>query len=261
MEKLDLLYQGMAKKLYATEDPDILWVEYMNQATAGNGAKKEQIEGKGHLNNEITSLMFRLLAKRGISSHFVKQLSETEQLVRKMTMFPLEIVMRNVAAGSFAKRYGIEEGTVLSQPVLEFFYKSDPLNDPFINDDDILALNLATREELENISAKAREINQALLAIFSSIDVKLVDFKIEMGTTSNGMIRLADEITPDTCRLWDEQGQSENSPAIEHLDKDLFRRDLGSIIPAYEEILARLRTLEGDSCCGGKGNGNCHCKH
>ncbi|GAA6123468.1 phosphoribosylaminoimidazolesuccinocarboxamide synthase [Bifidobacterium psychraerophilum] len=257
MEKLDLLYQGKAKKLYATDDQDVLWVEYMNQATAGNGAKKEQIEGKGHLNNEITSLMFRLLAKRGIASHFVKQLSGTEQLVRKMTMFPLEIVMRNVAAGSFATRYGIKEGTVLSKPVLEFFYKSDELNDPFINNDDILALELATEEQLEIISAKAREINQALLAIFSSIDVRLVDFKIEMGITSDGMILLADEITPDTCRLWDEQGQGEDSEAIEHLDKDLFRRDLGSIIPAYEEILTRLQGLESPEACGG----NCHCKH
>jgi phosphoribosylaminoimidazole-succinocarboxamide synthase len=263
MEKLDLLYQGKAKKLYATDDLDILWVEYMNQATAGNGAKKEQIAGKGHLNNEITSLMFRLLAQRGIASHFVKQLSGTEQLVRKMTMFPLEIVMRNVAAGSFAKRYGIKEGTELKKPVLEFFYKSDPLNDPFINNDDILALDLANAEQLEIISAKAREINQALLAIFSSIDVRLVDFKIEMGIGSDGMIRLADEITPDTCRLWDIKDQSEDSAPIEHLDKDLFRRDLGSIIPAYEEILARLRSLEDVSCCKGnaKGNGACNCKH
>ncbi|MCI1635487.1 phosphoribosylaminoimidazolesuccinocarboxamide synthase [Bifidobacterium sp.] len=260
MEKLDLLYQGKAKKLYATDDPDILWVEYMNQATAGNGAKKEQIEGKGHLNNEITSLMFRLLAKRGIASHFVKQLSETEQLVRKMTMFPLEIVMRNVAAGSFAKRYGIEEGTELSRPVLEFFYKSDALNDPFINNDDILALNLATSQQLEIIAAKAREINQVLHALFSSIDVKLVDFKIEMGITSDGMILLADEITPDTCRLWDVKDQAEDNAAIEHLDKDLFRRDLGSIIPAYEEIFARLRTLESTTTCC-KGKGNCNCKH
>lgn len=249
MEKRELLYQGKAKKLYATDDPDILWVEYMNQATAGNGAKKEQIAGKGQLNNTITSLIFKLLATKGIASHFVKRLSTNDQLVRKMTMFPLEIVMRNVAAGSFAQRYGITEGTKLSSPVLEFFYKSDPLNDPFINNDDIVSLKLATREQLEIISAKAREINQALRAIFAAVDVTLVDFKVEMGITSDGMILLADEITPDTCRLWDTRNngaanEQSDGVSIEHLDKDIFRRDLGSIIPAYEEILNRLTTLD-----------------
>ncbi|MFT9241869.1 MAG: phosphoribosylaminoimidazolesuccinocarboxamide synthase [Bifidobacterium aquikefiri] len=249
MEKRELLYEGKAKKLYATEDPDILWVEYMNQATAGNGAKKEQIAGKGQLNNTITSLIFKLLRRKGIASHFVKRLSDTDQLVRKMSMFPLEIVMRNVAAGSFAKRYGIKEGTELSSPVLEFFYKSDPLNDPFINNDDILSLQLASWEQLEIISAKAREINQALRSMFTAIDVKLVDFKIEMGTTSDGMILLADEITPDTCRLWDTRNagvanEKSEGVSIEHLDKDIFRRDLGSIIPAYEEMLDRLTTLD-----------------
>ncbi|MFT8592166.1 MAG: phosphoribosylaminoimidazolesuccinocarboxamide synthase [Bifidobacterium sp.] len=249
MEKRELLYEGKAKKLYATDDPDILWVEYMNQATAGNGAKKEQIAGKGQLNNTITSMVFKLLARKGIASHFVKRLSENDQLVRKMTMFPLEIVMRNVAAGSFAKRYGIKEGTELASPVLEFFYKSDPLNDPFINNDDILALKLASWEELEIISAKAREINKALRSIFADVDVRLVDFKVEMGTTSDGMILLADEITPDTCRLWDTRNagtanEESDGVSIEHLDKDIFRRDLGSIIPAYEEILDRLTELD-----------------
>ncbi|TCD54955.1 phosphoribosylaminoimidazolesuccinocarboxamide synthase [Alloscardovia theropitheci] len=241
MEKREKLYEGKAKKLYATDNPDILWVEYMNQATAGNGAKKEQIEGKGRLNNRITSVIFNELHYRGISSHFVKQISETEQLNRHLTMFPLEIICRNIAAGSFAKRYGIEEGTVLSRPVVEFCLKDDALGDPFINSDDLIALNIATSDQLDLIRAKAREINHALTAMFADIDVTLVDFKIEMGTTADGTIMLADEVTPDTCRLWDKAKTSADH--IEHLDKDLFRRDLGSIIPAYEEILARLEKL------------------
>ncbi|MDD6373792.1 MAG: phosphoribosylaminoimidazolesuccinocarboxamide synthase [Bifidobacteriaceae bacterium] len=239
MEKLGKLYEGKAKKLYATNDPDVLWVEYMNQATAGNGAKKAQIQGKGELNNRITTLIFKLLDKRGIPSHFIRQISDNEQLVRKMTMFPLEIIMRNVAAGSFSKRYGVAEGSSLKQPILEFCYKSDDLGDPFVNDDDILALGLATREQLELISAKTREINLALIDIFKSIGVNLIDFKIEMGTTSDGTILLADEITPDTCRLWNATADG----TIEHLDKDLFRRDLGNIIPAYEDICSRLEDL------------------
>ena len=239
MEKLGKLYEGKAKKLYATNDPDVLWVEYMNQATAGNGAKKAQIQGKGELNNRITTLIFKLLDKRGIPSHFIRQISDNEQLVRKMTMFPLEIIMRNVAAGSFSKRYGVAEGSSLKQPILEFCYKSDDLGDPFVNDDDILALGLATREQLELISAKTREINLALIDIFKSIGVNLIDFKIEMGTTSDGTILLADEITPDTCRLWNATADG----TIEHLDKDLFRRDLGDIIPAYEDICSRLEDL------------------
>ena len=240
MEKLEKLYEGKAKKLYATDDSDILWVDYMNQATAGNGAKKAQIEGKGNLNNHITSVIFDLLKARGVDSHFVKRLSDTEQLVRRMDMFPLEIIMRNTAAGSFAKRYGVEEGTDLKKPILEFCYKSDDLGDPFINDDGIVALGLATEEELAEISRQARAVNAALVDIFSRIDVKLVDFKIEEGKTSDGRILLADEITPDTCRLWD---LKDKSGTIEHLDKDLFRRDLGDIIPAYEEIHARLSAL------------------
>ena len=240
MQKLDKLYEGKAKKLYATDDPDVLWVEYMNQATAGNGAKKAQIEGKGELNNQITSVIFDLLKARGIDSHFVKRISDTEQLVRKMDMYPLEIIMRNTAAGSFAKRYGVEEGTALDKPILEFCVKSDELGDPFINDDGIVALGIASEEELDEISRQARAVNDALKDIFSKIDVQLVDFKIEEGKTGDGRILLADEITPDTCRLWDLQ---DGSGQIEHLDKDLFRRDLGNIIPAYEEIYDRLVKL------------------
>ncbi|MEE1295535.1 MAG: phosphoribosylaminoimidazolesuccinocarboxamide synthase [Bifidobacterium sp.] len=243
MQKLDKLYEGKAKKLYATDDPDILWVEYMNQATAGNGAKKAQIEGKESLNNRITSVIFDLLKARGVDSHFVRKVSDTEQLVQRMDMYPLEIIMRNTAAGSFAKRYGVEEGTELARPILEFCYKSDELGDPFINDDGIVALGLAQHEELDEISRQARAVNEALKDIFSKIDVKLVDFKIEEGRNGEGEILLADEITPDTCRLWDLQ---DGSGQIEHLDKDLFRRDLGSIIPAYEEILDRLERLAED---------------
>lgn len=240
MEKLEKLYEGKAKKLYATDDADVLWVEYMNQATAGNGEKKAQIEGKGSLNNRITSVIFDLLKARGVNSHFVRRMSDTEQLVRKMDMYPLEIIMRNTAAGSFAKRYGVEEGTPLKRPILEFCLKSDALGDPFINVDGIVALGLADDDEIAEISRQARAVNDALSDIFAKIDVKLVDFKIEEGRTSDGAILLADEITPDTCRLWD---LKDHSGKIEHLDKDLFRRDLGNIIPAYEEIYDRLMKL------------------
>lgn len=241
MQKLSQLYEGKAKKLFATENTEVLWVEYLDQATAGNGARKAQIKGKGRLNNRITAVIFNELAYRGIVSHFISQISDTEQLVRRMEMFPLEIIMRNIAAGSFARRYGREEGTLLSRPVLELCLKDDTLGDPFINTDDAIALDLATRDQLDIISAKAREINHALTAIFNDINVTLVDFKVEMGRTSDGTILLADEITPDTCRLWDTAKTAEGH--VEHLDKDLFRRDMGNIIPAYEEILGRLEKL------------------
>lgn len=241
MQKLSQLYEGKAKKLFATENTEVLWVEYLDQATAGNGARKAQIKGKGRLNNRITAVIFNELAYRGIASHFISQISDTEQLVRRMEMFPLEIIMRNIAAGSFARRYGREEGTLLSRPVLELCLKDDTLGDPFINTDDAIALDLATRDQLDIISAKAREINHALTAIFNDINVTLVDFKVEMGRTSDGTILLADEITPDTCRLWDTAKTAEGH--VEHLDKDLFRRDMGNIIPAYEEILGRLEKL------------------
>ncbi|MFC2663613.1 phosphoribosylaminoimidazolesuccinocarboxamide synthase [Scardovia wiggsiae] len=241
MQKLSQLYEGKAKKLFATENTEVLWVEYLDQATAGNGARKAQIKGKGRLNNRITAVIFNELAYRGIASHFISQISDTEQLVRRMEMFPLEIIMRNIAAGSFARRYGREEGTLLSRPVLELCLKDDALGDPFINTDDAIALGLATRDQLDIISAKAREINHALTAIFNDINVTLVDFKVEMGRTSDGTILLADEITPDTCRLWDTAKTAEGH--VEHLDKDLFRRDMGNIIPAYEEILGRLEKL------------------
>ena len=204
MEKLEKLYEGKAKQLYATDDPEVLWVEYKNTATAGDGEKKEDFTGKGRLNN------------------------------------PLEIVLRNVAAGHFCSRLGVEEGLPLKEPVLEYFIKNDDLHDPFVNDDDLVALGVCTRQDLAEIAPLARKINEALIEIFAKIDVKLVDFKIEMGRASDGTLLLADEITPDSCRLWD---QKDHSGKVEHLDKDLFRRGLGSIIPAYEEIEERLAEL------------------
>ena len=233
MEKLEKLYEGKAKQLYATDDPEVLWVEYKNSATAGDGEKKEDFAGKGRLNNLITTLIFDLLKKRGIDSHLVARVGETSQLVKKVTMFPLEIVLRNTAAGHFCSRLGVEEGIELKEPVLEYFLKNDDLHDPFVN-------GVCTREDLAEIAPLARRINEALIEIFAKIDVKLVDFKIEMGRTSDGTLLLADEITPDSCRLWD---QRDHSGKVEHLDKDLFRRDLGDIIPAYEEIESRLAEL------------------
>ena len=225
MEKLEKLYEGKAKQLYATDDPEVLWVEYKNTATAGDGEKKEDFTGKGRLNNLITTIIFDLLKKRGIDSHLIKRVDDTGQLVRKVNMFPLEIVLRNVAAGHFCSRLGVEEGLPLKEPVLEYFLKNDDLHDPFVNDDDLVALDVCTREDLAEIAPLARKINEALIEIFAKIDVKLL---------------LADEITPDSCRLWD---QKDHSGKVEHLDKDLFRRGLGSIIPAYEEIEERLAKL------------------
>ena len=219
MEKLEKLYEGKAKQLYATDDPEVLWVEYKNTATAGDGEKKEDFTGKGRLNNLITTIIFDLLKKRGIDSHLIK---------------------RNVAAGHFCSRLGVEEGLPLKEPVLEYFLKNDDLHDPFVNDDDLVALGVCTREDLAEIAPLARKINEALIEIFAKIDVKLVDFKIEMGRATDGTLLLADEITPDSCRLWD---QKDHSGKVEHLDKDLFRRGLGSIIPAYEEIEERLAEL------------------
>lgn len=240
MEKLEKLYEGKAKQLYATDDPEVLWVEYKNSATAGDGEKKEDFAGKGRLNNLITTLIFDLLKKRGIDSHLVARVGETSQLVKKVTMFPLEIVLRNTTAGHFCSRLGVEEGIELKEPVLEYFLKNDDLHDPFVNDDDLVALGVCTREDLAEIAPLARRINEALIEILAKIGIKLVDFKIEMGRTSDGTLLLADEITPDSCRLWD---QRDGSGKVEHLDKDLFRRDLGDIIPAYEEVESRLAEL------------------
>ena len=213
MEKLEKLYEGKAKQLYATDDPEVLWVEYKNTATAGDGEKKEDFTGKGRLNNLITTIIFDLLKKRGIDSHLIKRVNATGQLVRKVNMFPLEIVLRNVAAGHFCSRLGVEEGLPLKEPVLEYFMKNDDLHDPFVNDDDLVALDVCTREDLAEIAPLARKINEALIEIFAKIDVKLVDFKIEMGCATDGTLLLADEITR-LCRLWDQKDHPARSSTL-----------------------------------------------
>jgi len=229
----ELLYEGKAKKLYTTDDENTLLVEYKNSATAFNGVKKAEIDGKGRLNNEITSLLFLKLKEHGIDSHFIKRLSETEQLVQKVTIIPLETVVRNVAAGSFSKRLGIEEGIPLSKPIVEFYYKDDELGDPLVTVDHILELKLATVEELEVLKTKALEVDKVLSEFFDGLGIRLIDFKLEFGKDKDGKILLADEISPDTCRLWDKETN-------EKLDKDVFRRDLGSLTETYEKLLARL---------------------
>lgn len=236
MEKRELLYEGKAKQLFETTEPEVLWVTYKNQATAGNGAKKEMIAGKGQLNNQITSLLFEKLKEKGIPSHFIKQLSETDQAIEKVAMFDLEVVVRNVAAGSFSKRLGVEEGLNLPFPVLEFYLKDDALNDPIINDDHVVALNIATMDDINDIKEKTHEINTVLIDLFKQVNIRLVDFKLEFGKTKEGTIVLADEISPDTCRLWDLNTN-------DRLDKDIFRQDLGDIIPLYQEVLDRLTQL------------------
>ncbi|OJF93519.1 phosphoribosylaminoimidazolesuccinocarboxamide synthase [Alkalibacterium sp. 20] len=236
MEKRGILYEGKAKQLFETTEPDVLWVTYKNQATAGNGAKKETIAGKGELNNQITSLIFEKLKEKGIPSHFIERLSDTDQAIERVGMFPLEVVIRNVAAGSFSRRLDVEEGKDLPFPVLEFYLKDDALNDPLINDDHILALELAAEEEVAELKKQARHINQALISLFQQAGIRLVDFKLEFGKTKEGTIILADEISPDTCRLWDLKTN-------DRLDKDIFRQDLGDIIPLYREVLNRLNQL------------------
>lgn len=234
MEKKELLYQGKAKKLYKTDDERFLWVSYLNQATALNGAKKATIEGKGQLNNQITSMLFEQLKEKGIQSHFVEQLSPTEQIIEAVTMFPLEVIVRNTAAGSFSKRLGVAEGTKLSFPVIEFYLKDDALDDPIINEGHVLVLDIADKEEIAEIKRQALEINLALLSIFKELGIRLVDFKLEFGIRETGEILLADEISPDTCRLWD-------LDTGDHLDKDVYRRDLGDLVPVYEEVLQRMK--------------------
>lgn len=236
MEKGRLLYEGKAKQLFATEDENILFVSYKDSATAFNGEKKEEIVGKGNLNNKITTILFNQLKQHGIDSHFIEQISENEQLVRKVEIIPLEVVVRNVAAGSLAKRLGFAEGTALGHPIVEFYYKDDDLGDPLLTDAHLALLELATPEEIETIKTKALEINKVLQPIFKEIGVTLIDMKLEFGKTTNGEILLADEISPDTCRLWDDETNNK-------LDKDVFRRNLGSLTDVYEIILSRLGGL------------------
>jgi phosphoribosylaminoimidazole-succinocarboxamide synthase len=229
----ELLYEGKAKRIFRTDDEQTVLIEYKDSATAFNGQKKADITGKGRLNNEITSLLFLKLKENGIPSHFVKRISETEQLVKRVSIIPLEVVVRNVAAGSFSKRLGIEEGKALTKPLVEFYLKNDDLGDPILTTDHIYELNLATKEEVTILKEKALKINTVLSSFFAELGINLIDFKLEFGKDHEGQILLADEISPDTCRLWDKKTN-------EKLDKDVFRRDLGSLTDAYETILARL---------------------
>ncbi|WP_420490535.1 phosphoribosylaminoimidazolesuccinocarboxamide synthase [Neobacillus drentensis] len=229
----ELLYEGKAKRIYATDEEQIVLVEYKDSATAYNGQKKADITGKGRLNNEITSLLFLKLKEQGIESHFIERVSETEQLVKKVSIIPLEVVVRNIAAGSLAKRLGIEEGRDLSTPMVEFYLKNDELGDPLLTIDHVLELQVATAEEAAVLREKALQINTVLSSFFNELGIRLIDFKLEFGKDAEGTILLADEISPDTCRLWDKETN-------EKLDKDVFRRDLGSLTDAYENILARL---------------------
>lgn len=233
MEKKEMLYEGKAKRVFATEDPEILLVDYKDDATAFNGLKKGTISGKGAINNRVTNYMMQLLEKHGVPTHFVKELSERETLVKKVSIVPLEVIIRNISAGSFAKRYGVEEGIVFDEPTIEFSYKNDDLGDPLINAYHAIALKLATREEIETIKTMAFKVNEVMKEYFRSLKVDLVDFKLEFGRLSDGTIVLADEISPDTCRFWD-------SETHEKLDKDRFRRDLGNVEDAYQEMMKRI---------------------
>lgn len=233
MNKGQLLYEGKAKRLYATENPEILYVQYKDSATAFNGEKKAEIEGKGTLNNRITTLIFEKLASAGIASHFVKQLSPSEQLVKKVEIIPIEVVVRNIAAGSLAKRLGMEEGAPLPRPIVEYYYKDDDLGDPHITTEHIDVLDIATEKEVATLYAEALRVNEVLRPIFEQVGVTLIDFKLEFGRDSEGNVLLADEISPDTCRLWDTETKQK-------LDKDVFRRDLGNLTDVYEIILERL---------------------
>ena len=232
MEKLDLLYEGKAKKVYTTEDPDVLIVDYKDDATAFNGIKKGTIVGKGVINNRMTNHVFQLLEKEGVPTHFIEELSDRETAVKKVQIVPLEVIIRNVAAGSFSKRLGVEEGTPFKQPTIEFSYKNDDLGDPLINSYFALALDLATQEEIDIIKKYAFQVNDVLKAYFLQADIELIDFKIEFGRYK-GQIILADETSPDTCRLWDVHTH-------EKLDKDRFRRDMGNVEEAYQEVFKRL---------------------
>ncbi len=231
--KQEQLYEGKAKKVYATNDPDLVIVDYKDDATAFNGEKKGTISGKGVINNRMTNYMFKMLEKEGVPTHLVEEISDRETIVKKVSIVPLEVIIRNVAAGSFSKRMGVEEGTKLLTPILEFSYKNDDLGDPFINDYYALALGLATKEEIDTIAKYAFKVNEFMVKFFKGLNIDLIDFKIEFGRTSDGTIILADEISPDTCRFWD-------STTHEKLDKDRFRRDMGGVEEAYQEIMKRL---------------------
>ena len=232
MKKLNMLYEGKAKKVYQTENEDLYIVDYKDDATAFNGLKKGSIAGKGVINNKMTNIVFQYLAQNGIENHFVKELSDRETLVKKVEIVPLEVIVRNIAAGSFSQKYGVEEGTQLNNAILEFSYKNDVLGDPMINDMQITAIGIATVQELKTITESALKINELMKKFFIERDIILVDFKIEFGKYQNRII-LADEVSPDTCRLWDANTKQK-------LDKDRFRRDLGGVEEAYEEVWKRI---------------------
>ena len=233
MQKLEQIYEGKAKKVYKTDDPELYIVDYKDDATAFNGLKKGTIAGKGIINNQMSNRLMQMIERKGVPTHFVKELSERETLVKKVSIVPLEVIVRNIAAGSFSKRYGVEEGMVFDEPVIEFSYKNDALGDPLLNTDHALALKVATRAEIDTIKSYALQINSILKAFWTECGVTLVDFKLEFGKTADGSVILADEISPDTCRLWD-------TATGEKLDKDRFRRDLGGVEEAYAEIMKRL---------------------
>ncbi|WP_410502453.1 phosphoribosylaminoimidazolesuccinocarboxamide synthase [Exiguobacterium acetylicum] len=227
------LYEGKAKRLYTTQEQDVLRIVYKDEATAFNGEKKEVFAGKGELNNRLTSHFFEILEQAGIPTHFIERVSEREQLVRRVTIIPLEVVVRNVVAGSLSKRLGIEEGTVLETPIVEFYYKDDTLGDPLVTSSHINLLKIATSKELEELSDKALRVNEVLQPYFRQNGITLIDFKLEYGKMADGTILLADEISPDTCRLWDQA-------TGEHLDKDVFRRNIGSLTETYQTLFNRL---------------------
>ena len=233
MRKLEEVYEGKAKKVFKTDDPQLFIVSYKDDATALDGLKKGTILGKGVINNQMTNRLMEKMEKAGIPTHFVRELSERETLVKKVSIVPLEVIVRNISAGHFASRYGVEEGIVFDQPTIEFSYKNDALHDPLLNEYHALALKLATREEIDLIKKYAFAVNDVLKAFWAECGVTLVDFKLEFGKLSDGTIVLADEISPDTCRLWD-------SVTHEKLDKDRFRRDMGGVEDAYTEIMKRL---------------------
>ena len=233
MQKLEMIYEGKAKRVYATDEAELLIVDYKDDATAFNGEKRGTIVGKGVINNQMSNRLMRRLEQAGVPTHFVEELSERETLVRRVEIVPLEVIVRNRSAGSFSKRYGVEEGRVFDAPTIEFSYKNDALGDPLINSSHVIALGLVAPEELELIRRYAFRVNEVLSALWASRGITLVDFKLEFGRLADGTIVLADEISPDTCRLWD-------SATGKKLDKDRFRRDLGGVEDAYAEVMRRL---------------------
>ena len=231
-----LLYSGKAKDIFSTDDEQVILARYKDQATAFNGVKKEQIAGKGVLNNQISSFIFEKLNGAGVATHFIKKVSDTDQLNKKVEIIPLEVVLRNYTAGSFSKRFGVEEGIALENPIVEFYYKNDDLDDPFINDEHVKFLKIASDQEIAFLKEETRRINELLSDWFRQIGLKLIDFKLEFGFDKDGKIILADEFSPDNCRLWDAEGH--------HMDKDVFRRGLGELTDVYQVVWEKLQAIK-----------------